>query len=71
MEFLVIFLMLFGFGCILGAIYGFVKVGIPTLVWGVGQLIEGVREGVREGWRQAKEDVAQERARNAYRFHRR
>jgi hypothetical protein len=57
MSWLGIFLLLFGFGCFLGLVYGLIRFGIPTIVWGIGQVATGIREGIREGLRDGDERI--------------
>lgn len=69
MSWLLIFLLLFGFGCAIGAAYALIRYGIPTFVWCIGQIIGLFKDScnsIREGWREGGERIKQiEAARQA------
>ncbi|NHM25464.1 hypothetical protein G7K71_08645 [Desulfofundulus sp. TPOSR] len=67
MSWLLIFLLLFGFGCAIGAAYALIRYGIPTFVWCIGQICAGIREGWREGGERIKQIEAARQARQARR----
>lgn len=54
-TFLIVALILFGIGCCIGAAYGIIRYGIPTIVGGTVGMFQAVAQGWREGDREFKE----------------
>lgn len=52
MTFLIIFGCLFGFGCLLGAVYATIRHGIPLLVWFVTSFPRDLISSIRQGWKE-------------------
>ncbi|MEW5897745.1 MAG: hypothetical protein AB1652_01040 [Bacillota bacterium] len=47
-TFLIVFLILFGIGCLIGFVYANIRYGIPTLIW----IFKGTVRTIKEGWQE-------------------
>lgn len=59
---LIILGVLFGIGCFLGAAYATIRYGIPTVIWGIGQVFLGFRDA----WVGSREEIKQWKIDNGY-----
>jgi len=64
MTWLMVFLVLFGIGCFLGIIVGFMR-GTPLVISGVKEAVSGIKEGWRKGSEDARRIEAEWKSRNS------